>query len=58
MAEFCLEGFTLLHERGIRKEDWVISKDLDFCEHCGQWKKVVVCPRRKHSFFFQFLLKM
>ena len=47
MAEFCLECWKKLNE--VEDDDdknYILSKDLDFCEGCGEWKPVVVTERR------------
>ena len=52
MAEICMACFRrefeelgeIFTERG-----WIISKDADLCETCGEWKPVVV--RRKKLYF-------
>lgn len=45
MAEFCLECWKKLNEATDDK-NYILSKDLDFCEGCGEWKPVVVTERR------------
>ncbi len=49
MAEFCPE--CLIKVFGVNKkvEDYVLSKELYFCEECCQWKNVVV--REKDEFY-------
>lgn len=42
MAEFCLECWNWLNRRNDPEKDYIISKDLDLCEGCGEWKHVIV----------------
>lgn len=51
MAEFCKDCFLKINPLG-EDETVVLSapNDLDFCEGCGQWKRVVVRIRRKNIF--------
>ena len=59
MAEICVKCFRqeceeydeLFIERG-----WVISKDADLCETCGEWKPVVV-KRKKLCFLYQLVAR-
>lgn len=48
MAEFCLECLRELDGINYRKGEFVLSRELELCEGCGQWKRVVVvrsaCP--------------
>lgn len=46
MAEFCLECFNKINETNDDECKYIMSDDLDLCEECGKWKKVVVCSRR------------
>lgn len=44
MAEYCFDCWKQLHGR-VGKGDVVLSKELDLCEGCGEWKHVVVSFR-------------
>jgi len=48
MAEFCLACLSKLDGRKYGRRDATLSKELDLCEGCGEWKRVVVRlhPRR------------
>ncbi len=54
MAEFCLDCWNKLNGTCDTEDDWVISKDLDLCEGCGQWKHVVEKPRVFPRWLFPF----
>ena len=48
MAEFCLECWNRLNETTYDEKKYVISKDLDLCEGCGEWKPVIIMERRAY----------
>lgn len=45
MAEFCLDCWNRLMNTNDPPEKFVISKELDLCEGCGQWRHVIVRVR-------------
>lgn len=50
MAEFCKDCFLEINP--LKENETVVLSapdDLDFCEGCGQWKRVVVRIRHKNS---------
>lgn len=53
MAEFCLECLNKINETNDKASKYIISKDLDLCEGCGQWKNVVVMER-KYYYLYKF----
>ena len=48
MAEFCLACWNKLMGTDDPPEKFIISKEVDFCEGCGEWKPVVIGVREKH----------
>jgi len=44
MAEFCLNCWNLLNDTQLTPKDVVLSRedDLEPCEHCGRYVRVVV----------------
>ena len=58
MAEFCPECMKRYHGyyAGDQKK-YVLSKDLDLCEGCGEWKRVVVRIKRDDS-LLDFILRI
>ena len=46
MAEFCLKCWNKINRTNDDERDLVMSKDLDFCEGCGEWKHVVIRKRK------------
>ena len=45
MAEFCLECWNKINETQDSKWRYVLSKDYELCEECGQYKCVIVLER-------------
>ena len=48
MAEFCLDCLRRIDQRDYKEENVIVSRDLELCEGCGEWKQVVV-GWRSHS---------
>lgn len=42
MAEFCLECWNKLNGEEDMPNKYAVSKYLDLCEECGQYKQVVI----------------
>jgi len=55
MAEFCLECMNRMDGRDDPPEMYILSKELDLCEGCGQWKHVVIRGRRG---FWEWLFEL
>ncbi len=51
MAEFCLDCWNRINGTKDTREEWVLSKELDLCEGCGEWKQIVLRPRGTGFFF-------
>lgn len=47
MAEFCLDCLNRLEKKQYTEKDIVLSEELDLCEGCGKWKRVVIRFRFK-----------
>ena len=45
MAEFCLECWNKMNGTKHSKRKYVLSKDLDLCEGCGELKHVIIKKR-------------
>lgn len=50
MAEFCFECYNKLHGGNRKKENYIISDELDLCEGCGEYKRVVISYKKNHYF--------
>ena len=46
MAEFCLECWNKINEDCDDKRKYILSKDLELCDGCGEWKNVIVAMRK------------
>lgn len=46
MAEFCLDCWNKLNKTQCTEKEYVLSKELELCEECGQWKPVILRVRR------------
>lgn len=63
MADFCLDCWNRINETSESEKEYIISKDLSFCEGCGEFKKVIICKRKAYNayrfryviFIFKFL---
>ena len=56
MAEFCLDCWNAIMETNHTEKQFLLSKGLDFCEECGQWKHVII--RVKLSYRIKEKLKL
>ena len=54
MAEFCLDCWNKLCEKNFTERDYILSRDLDLCEECGEWKPVIVRVRRLPALYGLF----
>ena len=46
MAEFCLECFKKINGPEYAKHKYVLTKELNFCEECGEIKRTVFMERK------------
>ena len=51
MAEFCLECWNRINGSNDSKRKYILSKDLDLCEGCGEYKSVIVMERREYYLY-------
>ena len=54
MAEFCIKCWNEINGINDSEDMYFMSKSLDLCEGCGEWKSVIIKPKAK---FFKFSLK-
>ena len=52
MAEICVECWEKINKQKFRKNLYVLSKDLDLCECCGQWNRVIISTRKNYCLRF------
>ena len=43
MAEICFDCYKKIYGNNEKRWRYVISRDLDLCEECGEYKRVIVC---------------
>ena len=55
MSEFCLDCWNKMMNTNDTEKKLILSKDLDLCEECGQYKRVVVAVRRRYIIQRNFL---
>lgn len=48
MAEFCLDCWNKIMETSDPESKYIISRDLDRCEECGEFKNVIVAIKRRY----------
>ncbi len=53
MAEFCLQCWNKINGTTYKSFHFVLSKDNDLCEECGQYKPVIVMAKK--SFYLSKL---
>ena len=54
MEEFCLKCWNRINGTNDGKMKYVLSKDLDLCEGCGELKPVIVAER---CYYYGYRLK-
>jgi len=61
MAEICPECLNKIKGGENHSKKYILSKELELCEECGEWKAVVVTERRFYYYrkfrFFLFPFK-
>ena len=48
MAEICLKCWNKLNESNYPKIKYIISKNFDLCEECGEWTHIIEMERRTY----------
>lgn len=48
MAECCVECWNKIMNTNDSPKKFVVSRELDLCEECGQWKPVIIRLKRKY----------
>lgn len=52
MAEFCFECYNKMQGGKCRKENYIISDELDLCEGCGEYKNVVISYKKNWRYHY------
>lgn len=48
MAEICLDCWNKINETEDDAKKYILSKEFDLCEECGEWKPVIIMERRAY----------
>ena len=57
MAEICLDCWNEMNETEDSEEKYIMSKELDLCECCGQWKSVIIMERKAYYMYkFRYII--
>ena len=54
MSELCLDCLNKLMETNDTEKKYIISKEFDLCEECGEWKPVII--RMKLRYMIQDMI--
>lgn len=60
MAEFCIDCWNKINETNEPESNYIISDELELCEGCGKYKKVIVAERKNYQpkWYRRFLLRL
>lgn len=58
MAEYCVKCFSKIFNEKPKKGKYILSKEPDLCEGCGEWKQVVVRFKRPKLYMFCKKIKL
>ena len=50
MAEFCVDCWNKIMDTNDPPRTFHLSWELDFCEECGQLKRVIICVKKRYIF--------
>ena len=56
MAEFCLECWNKINGTEGNERKYIISKDLDLCEGCGELKPVIIMELKEYIHKFRYFI--
>ncbi len=56
MAEICLGCWQKLSDEREPRWKYILSDELDLCEECGEWKRVIVRKRFRVPWFLMRLI--
>lgn len=51
MAEFCIDCWNKLNNTNHTVKDYYISKHLELCEGCAEYKRVIIMPKERIDYF-------
>lgn len=50
MAEICLDCWNKINRTNDSESKYILSKELDLCEECGEWKNVIVTEKKSYIY--------
>lgn len=51
MAEFCIDCVNEMNDSNYTEKSVVLSENIELCEGCGEYKRVVIEIKEKKMFF-------
>lgn len=48
MADFCLDCWNKLNKTNGSKRKYILSEELEICEGCGEWKRVIIAKNNSY----------
>lgn len=48
MAEICLDCMNKINGTNYDARKYILSDELELCEECGEWKKVIIVERNSY----------
>ena len=48
MAEFCVDCWNKIMDTNDPKKKFILSRELDLCEECGNYRQVIVAFRKRY----------
>jgi len=58
MAEFCLKCWNKINGTDKPEYEYVMSKEIDFCEECWELKRVVIKERESYDIIGRFFSRL
>ncbi len=55
MADFCVDCWNKIYGTEKTEKEFILSKELCFCEECCQWKKVIFEVKKD---YYEYIFKM
>ena len=47
MSELCVDCLNKLMGTKDSARKYIVSRELDLCEECGEWKRIVICEKKQ-----------
>ena len=51
MAEFCLDCWNKMSGTKDSAKKYIMCKELDLCEGCGQWRHIIIMERKAYYMY-------